>query len=140
MPISCELAPAFPYDFELFGLVCRAKEYRLAWYLNHHLKLNLAKSHDLTIDFVHSSSIVVSNFTYQTSHCTFKLLKNACLHQDSAYLLPELKNMDYFLMIKNESDTFDINFCWNGLSEIKLLDNFDKIQIDQLTNKENLIF
>jgi len=141
MPDSHEIQIAFERDFDLFGLKTSVKEYKLAWYLNQHLCLNLAKSEDLAINFVDDRTIIISNFTFTTTHCTFKLLKNHAIStNEKAYLLPELKNVDYFLMIVNESDTFDIEYYRKKLPEVKILQSFRQISIDKLQNKENLIF
>jgi hypothetical protein len=141
MPDSREIQFAFERDFDLFGLNTVVKEYKLAWCLNQHLCLNLAKSEDLAINFVDDRTIIISNFTFTTTHCTFKLLKNHAISTDEeVYLLPELKNVDYFLMIVNESDTFDIEYYRKKLPEVKILQSFRQISIDKLQNKENLIF
>lgn len=136
-----ELKIDYQCDFELVGLVCSARAYKLAWYINQYLQLNLAKSDDLVIKFVCEPNIIVSNFAYSTPHCSFRLLKNRSESEVSeGYLLPELKNMDYFLIIKNESDTFDTAISIKKLSQIKLIDSYQRIAVDKLANKENLLF
>lgn len=141
MSTSRELHLALHCDFDLFGLVSPAKEYKLAWSLNQNLGLKLVKSKDLAINFLDDRSIIISNFTFTTSHCTFRLLKNLALSEDSKeYLLPELKNVDYFLLIKNESDTFDLNKYVKRLPEIDAVQSFTSINVEKLENKENLIF
>lgn len=131
----------FRCDFELIGLVSAAREYKLAWHINRHLDLNLAKTEDLVIKFVSEQDILVSNFVCSISHCSFQLLKNRSTDQESGpYLLPELKNMDYFLIIKNESDTFDSSKCIQKLSDISVITSYQRIDVDKLTNKENLLF
>lgn len=136
-----ELKIDYQCDFELVGLVCSARAYKLAWYINQHLHLNLAKSKDLVIKFVSEPDIIVSNFAYNTPHCSFRLLKNQSEDEVSGgYLLSELKNMDYFLIIKNESDTFDSANCIRKLSDISLIESYHRIAVDKLANKENLLF
>ncbi len=138
---SHELQLTLQCDFDLIGLVSSAKEYKLAWSLNQNLGLKLAKSKDIAINFVGNRSIIISNFTFTTSHCTFKLLKNHAISEDwNQYLLPELKNVDYFLLIKNESDTFDPGKYLCHLSEIGIVQSFASINVENLKNKENLIF
>jgi len=136
-----ELQIDYHCDFDLVGLVSAAREYKLAWHINHHLYLNLAKTEDLVIKFVSEPDIMVSNFSCITSHCTFRLLKNrSCDSKSGGYLLPELKNMDYFLIIKNESDTFDSSNCIRKLSDISIITSYQRIDVDKLANKENLLF
>ncbi|WPP50220.1 IPExxxVDY family protein [Catalinimonas niigatensis] len=136
-----ELQLAIQYNLDLLGLVSSAKEYKLAWSLNQILGLKLAKSEDLAINFIEGRSIIISNFTFTTSHCTFRLLKNRAFSDHSnAFLLPELKNIDYFLLIKNESDTFELNTYVDRLPQIDIVQSFTSINVENLENKENLIF
>lgn len=136
-----ELQLAIQYNLDLIGLVSSAKEYKLAWSLNQILGLKLVKSEDLAINFIEGRSIIISNFTFTTSHCTFRLLKNRALSDNSnAFLLPELKNIDYFLLIKNESDTFELNAYVDRLPQIDIVQSFTSINVENLENKENLIF
>lgn len=141
MSTSRELQVNIPCDFDLLGIVSPAREYKLAWSLNQSLGLKLAKSQDLVINFVNDRSIIISNFIFTTSHCTFRLLKNYALAGSAAdFLLPELKNLDYFLLIKNESDTFELDSFVKRLPEIDAVQSFTAINVDNLDNKENLIF
>jgi hypothetical protein len=141
MSTSHKLQLAIHYNLDLLGLVSSVKEYKLAWSLNQNLGLKLAKSEDLAINFVEDRSMIISNFIFTTTHCTFRLLKNRALsdHSDE-YLLPELKNIDYFLLIKNESDTFELDTYVNRLAEIATVQSFTLINVENLENKENLIF
>ncbi len=141
MSFGHELKIDYYCDFELVGIVCSAREYKLAWCINQCLDFNLAKSEDLVIKFVSEPDIVVSNFAYSTDYISIWLLKNRSEDQDyRAYLLPELKNMDYFLFIKDESDTFETAKCIRKLSDISVTKSCHRIDIEKLTNKENLLF
>lgn len=141
MSFGHELKIDYHCDFDLVGIVCSAREYKLAWYINQYLNFNLAKSEDLVIKFVNEPNIVVSNFAYSTDYISIWLLKNRSEDQNhGAYLLPELKNMDYFLFIKDESDTFDTSKCIRKLSNISVTESCHRIDVEKLTNKENLLF
>ncbi|MDF9796686.1 hypothetical protein OKW21_001949 [Catalinimonas alkaloidigena] len=141
MTISRELQVSIPCDFDLLGIVTPAREYKLAWSLNQSLGLKLAKSQDLVINFVNDRCIIISNFVFATSHCTFRLLKNKALSGSASdFLLPELKNLDYFLLIKNESDTFELDSYVSRLPTIDAVQSFTTINVNNLDNKENLLF
>lgn len=136
-----EIHVDFNRDFELIGLKSPAKEYKLAWYLNRQLRLKLVKSEDLVINFAAQPAIIISNFIFTTTHCTFRLLKNLSENESKPlYLLPEKKESDFFLMINNESDTFDTSIYIEQLSDIPLIESYHIINVDKLTNQENLIF
>jgi len=136
-----EIQIDFQYGFQLIGLETNAKEYKLAWHLNQQLSLKLVKSDDLVINFVAQPRIIISNFIFNTTHCTFRLLKNRSeTESNHLFLLPEMKDIDFFLMINDESDTFDISGCVQKLSKISLISSYQTIETDELINKENLIF
>lgn len=141
MSTSRELQISIPCDFDLLGIVSSAKEYKLAWSINQRLGLKLAKSEDLVINFINDHNIIISNFTFKTSHCIFRLLKNSAISDSTSdFLLPELKNLDYFLLIKNESDTFELDSIVSRMYDVKDIQSFTTINVDNLENKENLIF
>jgi hypothetical protein len=144
MSPKCDLQVDFRYDFELFGLVSKTKEYKLAWSLNKALDLNLAKSSDLVISFLEDRSIIISNFVFQTNHGSFRLLSNkGCTDHtshDSLYLLPELTDIDYLLMVQLDIDTFDY---FDFSKQLMASDNIQavaSIRVHSLQHKENLIF
>jgi len=136
-----EIQVNFNRNLELIGLKCGAKEYKLAWHLNRQLSLKLAKTDDLVINFASQPSIIISNFVFTTTHCTFRLLKNESAEEGNPlFLLPEMQHYDFFLMINNESDTFETADCLLLLDKVPLLEAYQIIDIDKLTNHENLIF
>ena len=66
----------YEFDFELAGIVCNQKEYKLAWYLNAALNCDLIKQPDIRIEFSNKSSLIISNFKYETEFTELVLLKN----------------------------------------------------------------
>lgn len=141
MSFDLEIRVDYNRYFTLIGLISSAKEYKLAWYLNRKLGINLVKSEDLVINFATQPAIIVSNFIFTTTHCTFRLIKNLSdAEREPLFLLPEKKDIDFFLMINDESDTFEVSDLIHPLSEIPLIESYQIINFDKLTNQENLIF
>ena len=54
-----KLESEFEVDFLLLGLVCNKKEYKLAWYLNELLKINMVKQEDVRIEFSDNTFILI---------------------------------------------------------------------------------
>ena len=141
MSLDQELNIDYHCDFELFGIQSNAKEFKLAWHLNKVLGIELVKSKDIVFNYVTLPTLVISNFTFITPHTSFILLKNKSLSDaETHFLLPEHHNIEYFLMIKNESDTFDPSLCVTNIAHIPIIKACNRVDIDKLTNKENLIF
>ncbi len=144
MSVKCELQVDYQYDFELLGLVSKVKEYKLAWSLNRTLGLNLAKSSDLVINFLKDQTIVISNFIFQSSHSTFRLLKNEGWSDESGeektFFLPEISDIDYLLMVTTKSDDFDFDHLIKTISITQHIESVSSIRVHSLEHKENLIF
>lgn len=137
------LAVDYSYNFILLGITCIAKEYKLAWAINKLLHVNLKKNDDLIIQFINNDTLTISNFLHRSENCNLRLLKNKSYNENegnSLYLLPELKNFDYFLQIHDEAEVFDSQKVISKLSGDKLFEFVTRIDTEKLKSKENLIF
>ena len=134
-----QIEPAF--DFELLGIVSPIREYRMAWLVNQELDLNLVKADDLELEFLNAEKLEIAQYFLSLPHGFIQLLKNKAINstQSLAYLIPELKNLDYFLLIQDETEELDlINFV-KKLSRNPLVQSIVRIDISKLKSKENLL-
>jgi hypothetical protein len=133
----------FDYDFDLLGLVSAVKGYKLAWALNHALHIRFVKEKDINIEFLANKNIIISNFIFRTTYSSLRLLKNRSEDNNSrgmVYLLPELKEFDYFLMVQDQGDTFIFRDIAARLRSVNVIQFISKIETANLKSKENLIF
>jgi len=85
-------------DFILFGIASHAKDYRLCFDLNKILDIHLTKNEDLEFKNKQQESSFFSVFSYlNEDEYTMMIISNKTLGQ---HLIPELKQWDYFFMIK----------------------------------------
>jgi len=134
-----QIEPVF--DFELLGIVSPIREYRMAWLVNQELDLNLVKADDLELEFLNAEKLEIAQFFFSLPHGFIQLLKNKAINssQQLAYLIPELKNLDYFLLVQDETEELDlINFV-KKLSQNPLVQSIVRIDISKLKSKENLL-
>jgi hypothetical protein len=134
-----QIEPAF--DFELLGIVSPIREYRMAWLVNQELELNLVKADDLELEFLNAEKLEIAQYLLSLPHGFIQLLKNKAINstQQAAYLIPELKNLDYFLLVQDETEELDlINFV-KKLSRNPLVQSIVRIDISKLKSKENLL-
>ena len=134
-----QIEPTF--DFELLGIVSPIREYRMAWLVNQELELNLVKADDLELEFLNSEKLEIAQYFLSLPHGFIQLLKNKAINstQQLAYLIPELKNLDYFLLVQDETEELDlINFV-KKLSQNPLVQSIVRIDISKLKSKENLL-
>ncbi|MFW5820279.1 MAG: IPExxxVDY family protein [Bacteroidota bacterium] len=90
------------YDFLLFGIVSYDRDYRISWDINQNLKFDLVRTDDHSVKLKSSEKEMhFSCFIYEDedSYLNYKLLSN---RSDEGYLLDDLKNIDYFLIITGE--------------------------------------
>lgn len=129
------------FAFELLGIISPYKDYKIAWAINQSLGIRLAKKEDLSLEFNNGEHLVISCFFQKNNYGFLQLLKNRSIHQEgtSLYLLPELKIMDYFLMIQDDTCEIDINEYIGTLSKSSLVQNVVKLDIAKIKSKENLL-
>ncbi|MBC6401266.1 MAG: IPExxxVDY family protein [Ekhidna sp.] len=138
-----KLDSKYEVDFELLGLVCNKKEYKLAWHLNESLRISLIKQKDIRIDFSDNTSILISNFLYKADHQQIELLQNRLLfntHPKYKFLLPELNQFDYLLKIGDEVEELNSENVSVIIKEIPIVEYVMRFNFDNLKSKDNLLY
>ncbi len=131
------------YDFTIIGLICPLKEYKLAWYLNGSLGIQLIKEQDIEIEFIKDQNLLISNYFYETEHSYYRVLKNRSVSEfddKPAYILPELNRFDYLVLASGFEDSYPIGELKNMISQIPKVQYVQTFPVDTLKSKENLIF
>lgn len=130
----------YEYDFQLIGISCHEKEYRICWGLNSRLNWRLEKN-DTDLDVVvkrsnQSSRHTVYTYLEEDNENEYTLLSN---RSSDGKIIPEKSQADYLLMIKENRSLLVEDY----LQEIKaipfVLTAFE-IDVPNLRSKENLIF
>ncbi len=88
--------------FTLLGISSHENDYHLSWAFNQKLGLELIKSKNLVIlqaGTEISQEFSVFNYENEDALLVYNLISNKC---EQGYLIPELKNIDYFLQIFGE--------------------------------------
>lgn len=130
-------------DFELvakvIGIVTTLKDYKLAWSINQHLKINLVMQPSLAFEFIKGKNLSVVNFNFKSEARQIRLIKNRGIIENSGYLIPELLNFDFFLMINEENNRI-IEAEVEYLSTIEEIVYCKLIDLPKLKSKDNFIF
>jgi hypothetical protein len=129
------------FDFELLGLVSPVKDYKMAWLINRDLNLDLVRSEDVKIEFVSSPKLEISQFFLSLPHGFIQLLKNKALNtsQQLAYLIPELRNLDYFLLVQDQTQQLSIATFMDHLGKNPLIQSVVKLDVSKIKSKDNLL-
>ncbi|MBN7812636.1 IPExxxVDY family protein [Algoriphagus sp. H41] len=133
------IEPAF--DFELIGLVSPVKDYKMAWLINRDLDLDLVRSEDLKIEFLSSPQLEISQYFLSLPHGYIQLLKNKAINtsQQLAYLIPELRNLDYFLLVQDQTQQVSIATFVDHLAKNPFIQTAVRLDVSKLKSKENLL-
>lgn len=138
-----KLDEGYIFDFELFGLVCPKKEYKLAWYLNRDLEISLQKVSDIRIEFSNASPILISNFKYEDDFKVVELLQNRLVGSGGSkmqHVLPEMKQFDYLLKLKDDTEAHPLEEFTSIIRDIPIVEYVMRLNFDTLKSKENLLY
>lgn len=138
---SHKLILEYEYDFELIGIVSGVREYNLAWHINKKLEIDLKKEVDLIYKGNKNSDFLISNFIFEDEYNSFRLLKNRAIYSFdnlNLFLLPELKKIDYFVMLTGNFSNYASTFR-SKIKEISVVELAQTIDYQNLKSKENLI-
>jgi hypothetical protein len=141
--MSFPLEISYDFDFEIIGIVSSERSFKLAWLLNDSLHLDLARISDFDLDFSNGVSLSFANFIHRTEHNSYQLLKNKALKYEKTskpFLLPELKQFDYLLRIDNMTRGIDIESVKQTLSSLSQIQLCQIINLEDVKEKENLIY
>ena len=95
----------FDYEFVLYGIVSQETPHRLAWVINQNIKSDFIRKDDLVVFSSEKDELNISRFSFhdELNHLTFELLSNK---DGNKYLLPELRKIDFFIMVNGALDSF----------------------------------
>ena len=129
----------------------------MAYLLNQSLGLNLKrKSDDLDFEYL-KSSYSIFEWNNASQYVTWNLVSNVCKkEEDSLYstglfqseekilktfnLVPEYKNVDYFIKISNEIQNINEKLILNRLQNIPQIITSYTVNPSQVKSKDHLIF
>jgi len=126
------------FDFLLFAIVCSYKDYRLCFELNHHLKINLIREEDaeLILDRQKNRSSF-SNYSYTSPlNEQYRVINNK---SGIGSFIPERKNIDYFLQIKNLVTENAADVILQKLKQIELISGVYKMEPGEIKSAENFL-
>ena len=128
------------YNFAVFGITSDEKDYKLIFDINKATGWNLERRESyIFFNPKTSDEQQFPLFTYSTEdgYISYKLISNK---HDNQTLLDELKNLDYLLIIIDESEYEDLTSMPERLKKIKSIRAVFLIDPAKLKDKERLIF
>lgn len=144
----------YDYDFLTLGISSREPAYRVCWFLNKTLGINLKREEENHLIFDHDieNHHVIYFYFSKEELVEYALIKNkseSCEEEDSSmlslfetkntrgYLIPEQPKIDYYLRVTDLTET---NELISKTREIPYFNAVFDIDVHRLKSKENLIF
>jgi hypothetical protein len=148
-------------DYYLIAIHTSLEDYRLAFFINQKLPINLSKSKAEVHINIKEGETMFSRFYYYDSEkaISWNLIqnKNEVFQQKKdtlqnlfsklnleistkVYLLPEFKKVDFFLKIENTEDAMDVSKIKAILNTIDSISAVYAVDTNQIKSKNNLIF
>ncbi len=134
------LKTEYDYDFHLWGIVTTIRDFQACWEINHRLKINLQRKDDLEIlNAAKGRQLFFGLFSCRDRYCqgTFHMVANKYLNE---YLIPEMKEIDFFLQYNCESSDDELRELHSGLRSIARFALIVKIDPYKLKSRHQLIF
>ncbi|MFV8359033.1 IPExxxVDY family protein [Flavobacterium sp. LS1P3] len=148
-------------DYYLIAIHTSLEDYRLAYFINQKLPINLSKSKNEIQINIKEGETNFSRFYYNDAEkdvswnliqnkneviqykkgSTLNLFSNVMMEVSTkVFLLPEFKKVDYFLKIENNEDTMNVSKIQILLNTIDNVSTVYTVDTNQIKSKNNLIF
>ncbi|MEO8515297.1 MAG: IPExxxVDY family protein [Flavobacterium sp.] len=148
-------------DYHLIAIHTSLEDYRLAYFINQYLYINLSKNKNEIQINIKEGETKFSRFNYNNieKRVSWNLLqnknevielqkeKNQNLFSNSilevstkVFLLPEFKKVDFFLKIENLNDDMDLDNIQTKLNTINNISTAYMVDRNIIKSKYNLIF
>ncbi|MFN5168675.1 MAG: IPExxxVDY family protein [Cyclobacteriaceae bacterium] len=136
-----KLSIEYEYDFELTGLTCPLKGYKLAWELNRALHIKLAKQQDVVVQFRHDQAFSFAHYDYSSTVNRVKLFRNKPSEMEGQrhFLAPEFPHFDYILSTHGD-ESLHSNRLQEVLRDIPSIQLVAFIPLGALKSKDYFIF
>jgi len=150
----------FEEDYSLIAIHCSEEAFKMAYMINRHLGLRLRRER-LDLDFSLNGLEVtypLFHFDNEQQYISYYLVSNKCkthhaqlnsagglfagqdLTKLTTHLLPEFKQVDYFLKIESDYESIPLRRTVSQLNEIKEVISSYIVENDKIKSTKNLIF
>jgi len=127
-------------DFVLIAVTSPIKIYRICYLINKYLKFNFSKIPDLVVHVNKNNnqgSFSLYNYYWEATETELYFVANKC---PDGHLIPEMRNTDYFLLVKNYFSDNDADGLVSSLNKIPEILSAVKIDPKKIKSHENLLF
>lgn len=127
-------------DFALIAITTSLKDYRVCYLINKYLKFQLVKKPDHPVDMqpdIEPALFSMYHYKPGENENDFYFIANK---GTDGFLIPEMKKVDYFLMIKEYIDDNELDSLISALNRIPEIVAAVKVEPKKIKSRENLLF
>lgn len=126
----------FDFDFEIIGITCQERDYRLVWSLNLALDLGFVREEDHEVKLKTGSSFH-ARFTsrFEEDNITLTLLSNK---GSGGYLLAEYSKFDFVLLMDGVAEEY-VSLMSKAIRKVDFVLGVFPLETSKLKSKFNLI-
>ena len=144
--------------YSLLAIHCNLEDYRMAFLLNRFLNINLKRfPHDLDFQYT-KASYPVYEWQDHKRQAMWNLIGNIFKREEDSLtssgslfnttskviktynLIPEYKNVNYFLKIENDDNYINLKSIISSIQKIPQVVTVYDVDVSNLKSKNNLIF
>jgi hypothetical protein len=128
----------YDFEFALLGISCHVKDYKLCWLLNKSIQVEFSQSDPIELA-AGKKKVNYNVFMHDDEEmCTqFFIIANK---SDGHYLVPEQKNIDYWLKVEGNYDENDVMELQKKIKPIPGVLTVFQLEVSKLKSKQNFIF
>lgn len=125
----------YDFDFLLLGISCHEKEYRLCWFLNRALDLQMSLQQPIEMTSKNSTSQHTLYTHEEEEDVRYDLIANRA---EGGFMCPEYKQVDYLLRL-NSDMPIDTSELLRTVRKIPIVITAFEIAVENLKSKGNLV-
>lgn len=134
-----KLSPETRIDPILLGISSHENDYRLSWALNENLGFRLAKTENLKTfnqRLNETQEFSTYRYTEEDRANVYRLISNRC---DNGFLLDELKNIDFLMLIEPADASFTITELMAKIRAVPFVSAIFAVDLNSLKNKKRFL-
>lgn len=127
-------------DFKLIAIASYLRDYRLCYHINKELNTDFRKVSDYCLNlFPGNEPLQFSQYSFKIEalETEFYIIANQGI---AGYLIPEMGEINYFMLIKNHFDDEDLDNMLRRLQYIKEIEMIKLVDPKSIKSNENLLF
>ena len=125
------------FEFLLAGLISGYKDYRLCFELNTAMKLSFKRNKDVVLPAGKPGSSTTHSYFYSDGRNgeRYHVISNRD-KEGTGFYIPEMKNIDFFLLVSEASAKFDMDKLIKQTREIEIISGVYEIDPYELKSAE----